>query len=390
MDKAEDSAKDEAKYKDSSESIKKSSLDFYRQEIDTIDRNIIDLLHNRVEKVLKVAEVKEVENLPRYYPEREKNIFLRLKEYNHKLGKTFPNSAIESVFREIISACRSLEKKTKVAYLGPVASFTHAAVLKQFGSSVELCALPTIGDVFKEVGLGHSDYGMVPVENSYEGIVNRTLDMLVDYQLKIYSEQYLQISHCLLSQEKTLDSVTKVYSHSQAFSQCRNWLSNHLPRAEQIETISTSKAASIVEWDKYSAAISSEVASQIYGLNVLVQGIQDLSENITRFLVLSKNFSLESGEDKTSIVFAIRDEVGALMKILSPFDKRNINLVKIESRPSRRKAWDYLFFVDLAAHRSEDRVVEALEELSLHCLSLRVLGSYPKGVYPGESKNEFD
>ncbi len=350
-----------------------------RAKIDHLDKEIIDLLNTRVESVLEIGKIKSEKQLPYYHPEREKAILNKLKEYN---GGKFPNHAIDTIFREIISASRSLEKNLRVAFLGPKGSYSHLACLRQFGSSVEVEPMASISDVFKEVENEKVDYGVVPVENSYGGVVAHTLDLFVDSPLKIYSERFLQISHCLMSQLENIKDIKKIYSHAQSFAQCRLWLENQLPNVEKIEASSNSKAASLVEWDKYSAAIASEIAGELYGLNILVKNIQDASENITRFLVISKDTCEPSGEDKTSLICSINDETGTLLKILAPFQKREINLTKIESRPTRKRAWDYLFFIDAEAHITETPLKEAIEEVKKICLNVQILGSYPKGSVP--------
>ncbi|MDH4127477.1 MAG: prephenate dehydratase [Spirochaetota bacterium] len=356
-----------------------SLLKPYREQIDEIDKKIIDLLNERVKVVLEIGKIKDKNQLPYYHPEREKTIIDSLQKYN---SGGFPNRIIETIFREIISASRSLEKNITVAYLGPKASYTHLACLKQFGSSVNGFPVASITDVFKEVENDKADYGIVPVENSYGGVVTHTLDMFVDSPLKICSEYFLQVSHCLMSKLDDISKIKKIYSHTQSFAQCRLWLENNLPNAEKIEASSNSKAASLVEWDKFSAAIASEIAAEVYDLNILGKNIQDSSENITRFLIISKNTCDPTGNDKTSVICTISDEVGALLKILAPFQKRNINLTKVESRPSRKRAWDYLFFIDLKAHLSNEPLKEAIEEVKKVCINVKILGSYPKGNYP--------
>lgn len=356
-----------------------SGLDEFRNKIDSVDKKIIDLLNERTGYSKEIGKIKDQSNLPYYQPEREKAIIEKLQEYNKG---DFPQSAIESIFREIFSASRELQKKLKVAYFGLPGSFTHLACIKQFGTSVESYSVASIADIFKEVQNDKANYGIVPIENSYEGVVTHTMDMFVDFPLKICSERFLKISQCLISHLPEVSEVKKVYSHRQALAQCRLWLENHLPNAEKIEASSTSEAAKIVQWDKYSAAIGSEISAEIYGLNILADNIQDAKENITRFLVIGKEDCSYTGEDKTSLILTIKDEVGALLKILSPFHERGLNLSKIESRPSRRKAWDYLFFLDVRNHISEQPLKEAIEEVKKYCINVQILGSYPRGAYP--------
>lgn len=356
-----------------------SGLDDLRKKIDTVDRKIIDLLNERTQYSKQIGKIKDQENLPYYQPEREKAIIDKLQEYNNG---DFPQAVIESIFKEVFSASRALQKKLKVAYFGLPGSFTHAACIKQFGSSADSYSVVNITDIFKEVQNDKADYGIVPVENSYEGVVTHTLDMFVDFPLKICSERFLKISQCLISNLSDLKEIKKVYSHRQALAQCRLWLENHLPHAETIEASSTSEAAKIAQWDKYSASIGSEISAEIYGLNVLADNIQDAKENITRFLVIGKTDCSYTGEDKTSLILTIKDEVGALLKILTPFNERGVSLSKIESRPSRKRAWDYFFFLDARNHISEKPLADAIEEVKKYCLNVQNLGSYPRGTYP--------
>ncbi len=375
----------------------KAQLNIYRQDIDTIDKKLIDLLNDRTELALKIREVKIKNKLPFYQPEREKIIFTKLAEYNQG---PFPNERIPGIFKEIILASREAQGNVKVAYLGPRGSYTHLACVREFGKFVDSYAMTTISDVFKVVENENIEYGVVPVENSYEGMVNRTLDALSETPVKILAEIYLPISHCLLSHLDDTKKIKKIYSHPQAFAQCRLWLENNLPNVEKIEESSTAKAAEIVEWDKYSAAIASEISSDLYNLTILAKDIQTSSQNTTRFLVIGRNHydttlhdgdkfvnyanneSIPTGDDKTSIICTIKDEPGALMKILQPFHSKNLNLSKIESRPSRKKSWDYLFFFDVIAHSSDSELQKTIDEIQKVCFSVKILGSYPRGLEP--------
>lgn len=351
------------------------SIEKHRKNIDQIDKEIIELLGKRADFVKEIGKFKKDQNIPFYKPEREAEIFNKIDEFK---DSKFPKKALKAIYREIISASRQLEYPISVAYLGPEASYTHLAAIEKFGSSTESIAVKSIVDVFKEVELGKANYGVVPIENSYEGVVNHTLDTFADSDLKICGEVYLKISHCLLSNCDKLDQIKKLYAHPQSFAQCRNYIENNLSHAEKNEVSSNSKAASIVEWDKFSAAIASEAAATIYKLKILEKDIQDSERNLTRFLVVGNDQLEATGNDKTSIMVTIQDKSGALLAILEPFNFFSVNLTKIESRPSRKKAWDYIFFIDIDGHISESRVKNSIEKVREKCLDVKLLGSYPK------------
>jgi len=347
-----------------------------RHQVDSLDLEILRLLNQRAKMVKKIGEIKSLRNEQFYAPEREKEILSRMIKSNQG---PLPTEAVKEIFSEILHACRNLEKKLKIAYLGPEATFTHLAAIKNFGKSAEYISTKSIADVFAEVEKGRADYGVVPIENSTEGVVNHTLDMFIESDLKICAETLLEILHCLLSQSDDLQKIKRIYSHPQAFAQCRNWLEDHLPNAELVETASTAEAAQRVKKERTAAAIASDLASELYGLKIVASRIEDRSDNFTRFLVISKDFPPSSGVDKTSILFSIKDRVGALHDMLVPFKKHNINLTKIESRPTKKKAWEYIFFVDFVGHLTEENVQKALSELEEQCLYLKILGSYPRG-----------
>ena len=277
----------------------------------------------------------------------------------------------------MMSASLALEKTIKVAYLGPEATFTHLASLSKFGSSVEYLSCENINDVFKEVEKGRADYGVVPIENSTEGAVTYTLDMFVNSELKICSEILFEISQNLIS-KSALNKITKIYSKSEVFGQCRLWLEKNLSRAVLMDMTSTTAAAKKAKNTKNSAAIASELAAKVYNLKIVASSIEDNSDNITRFLVIGKNEVPFTGSDKTSIVFSVKDKVGVLYDMLAPFKKNKINLTKIESRPSKKGAWKYHFFIDFEGHHEDKKVKAALNDLSKHCHYLKILGSYPK------------
>ena len=352
-----------------------------RKEIDQIDEKILELLNKRARIARKIGELKKKNNLEVHIPERERQIFERLLKLNReRFSESFPPEALLHIYREIISACLSLEKPLKIAYLGPKATFTHQASLEYFGFSAQYVSCPTIRDVFLEVESGRADYGVVPVENTIEGVVNYTLDMFLESDLKISGEVVIPINLHLLSNHESLPDIKRVYSHKLAIGQCRKWIEKNLPSATVVETDSTAKACEIALEEEGSGAIASEVASYTYHLNILARNIQESSDNFTRFLIVSKRSMKPTGKDKTSLIFAVRDEPGALYKVLEVFYKRGINLTKIESRPSRRKAWDYVFFVDMEGHREDPEVRETLNELKTRTQMVKILGSYPKAL----------
>ncbi len=346
-----------------------------RKKIDAIDDSILEILNERAELVKEVGKVKAHGKSEFYVPNREKEIYERLTRNNKG---PFSNESIMAIFREIISASLSLEHPLKIAFFGPQATYTHLAAIKQFGLSADLIPVKSISDVFDEVERGEANYGVVPIENSTEGIVTHTLDVFADSSLQIVAEVVLEISHCLLSKSGRMEDIKKVHSHPQPIAQCRNWLAKNLPNVPVIETASTAAAAQMVANDPEAAAIASEFAANIYDLKIVKKRIEDNVNNFTRFLVIGKKSPDKSGSDKTSVMFAVKDESGALYRMLAPFSKHNINLTKIESRPMKTKAWEYLFFLDMEGHISEPHVKEAIEELSKICLFVKVLGSYPR------------
>jgi len=345
-----------------------------RKKIDSIDLGIIKSLNKRASLSKRIGEIKRKLNKRVYAPEREKEIIKRIKGLNKG---PISNNSLTSIYREIMSSSFSLEKPLNIAYLGPQASFTHLAALNKFGADVNYVACESIPEVFLDVERDNSDYGVVPIENSIEGAISHTLDMFIDADLKICAEIILDITHNLLANCK-LNTVKKIYSNPYVFGQCRIWLQTNLPKVELIEVLSTTKAAQIASKEKNSACIASIVAAKTYNLKVLANEIEDSPHNATRFLVISKSDVTKTSDDKTSIMFSIKDKVGALYDMLQPFKKYNINLTKIESRPSKKKAWDYYFFLDLAGHKSETKIKKALKELDSKCKFLKILGSYPK------------
>ena len=351
------------------------TLDDLRREIDAIDERILELLTERARLAQKIGAIKQDTDRVYYVPEREKLIFEELKRKNPGV---LPEKAIRSIYREIISATRALERPISVAFLGPKDTFSHMATLRVFGSMAECHPAATVSDIFTEVERKRVDYGVVPVETSMGGGVSDTLDRFVVSELKIVNEVMLHINHSLLS-NSPLEEITQVYSKQQPFVQCRNWLKANLPNAELIETSSTAEAARVVRDKPGAAAIASELAAETYGLEIIASSIEDASHNFTRFFVIGWQSAKPTGHDKTAILFTIKDKPGALNRLLQPMARRGINLSRIESRPSQKRAWEYVFFVDLMGHASEPDVKEALDELAQECSEFKILGSFPQG-----------
>lgn len=346
-----------------------------RDEVDRIDDKILELLNERARVVIEIAKVKAEGSVGPYAPEREREIYQRLMKRN--LGP-FPTQAVKNVFREIMSASLSLERPLKVAFLGPKATFTHLACIQHFGLSSDLIPKKDIADVFNDVEKGRVAFGVVPIENTTEGVVSHTLDMFTTSGLKICAEIMMEITLALLNKSGRIEDVKAIYSHPHAIAQCKEWLKNHLPNTPIFDVPSTAMAAQMVMDEPSSAAIASEYAATIYDLQVVERRIEDHLNNFTRFLVIGRETPLRCGEDKTSIMFSIKDAPGALYRMLKPFAEKGINLTKIESRPQKQKAWEYVFFLDLDGHISDPKVKEALKELEGQCVFLKVLGSYPK------------
>jgi chorismate mutase/prephenate dehydratase len=351
------------------------SLQSLRARIDEIDDTILGLLNRRAEIVTEVGRIKREQQTQVHAPRREQEILERLERQN---PGPFPNDGMRAVFREIMSASLALEQPLKVAYLGPKGTFTHVACLKQFGASAAAIAVNSIKDVFSEVERGRADYGVVPIENSTEGVVTHTLDLLADSQLKIAGEIVQEISHYLLSRSGALADVKRIYSHPQALAQCRGWLAQHAPTIPVVEVYSTARAAELCREEPEAAAIASELAARLYGLSVIQKRIEDNPNNTTRFLLIAPRSPERTGRDKTSVMVSVQDRVGALYDMLKPFAEVGLSLTKIESRPSRRKAWEYFFYIDVEGHVEDEPVKKALEGLRPHCQVLKVLGSYPR------------
>ena len=354
-------------------------LENLRKKIDDIDENLIDLISKRAQYATEVAKVKgaQTDNHGFYRPEREAQILRKITGQNKG---PLSDEELARLFREIMSACLALEQSLNIAYLGPEGTFTQSAALKHFGHSVNSTSLSSIDQVFREVESGACHYGVVPVENSIEGVVNHTLDMLINSGLLICGEVELRIHHHLLSNEKDTDKIKNVYSHQQSLAQCRSWLDTNLMQAERIAVSSNAEAARIANQEKNSAAIAGEVASEFYNLPIIVNNIEDEPDNTTRFLVIGKHDTLPSGKDKTSLLFTTPNKPGALHAMLACFADNAVSMTRIESRPSRLGMWDYVFFVDVEGHAKDKNVAAAIKKLEENAAMVKLLGSYPIAV----------
>ena len=350
------------------------NLDDLRKQIDDLDNEIIKLLNDRINVVQKIGEEKKSSGKEIYVPARERAVFEKIKKINQG---PLPEESAHAIYREIMSAALALETDMKISYLGPEATFTHQAARSKFGASVDYLAANTISEVFHQVQTRSAEYGVVPIENSTEGAVTHTFDQFTSTPLKICAEIYLQISLMLLS-KSNLNDVKIIYSKQEVFGQCRSWLEQNLPNIELSSVESTSKAVKLALETDNSAAIASSSASDMYGIQVVAENIQDIKGNTTRFLVIGQNYGASTGNDKTSIVVGVEHTSGALYNVLSVFKDRKINLSKIESRPSKNKAWEYFFFVDVDGHAEDPALIRGLKQLNKYCTSMTILGSYPK------------
>ncbi len=347
-----------------------------RERIDDVDDRILALLAERADLARTVAEAKRAANAPHFHdPERERRVLERVAE---KGAGGFPRDAIRVVFREVMSACLSLEEPMRVAFLGPEGTFTQMAAHRLFGLAARYQESATIDGVFDAVRAGACAAGVVPIENSTEGSVTFTVDALLDGDLVIRQEMVLDVAHCLLSRAASLPSIERVYSHPQALAQCRTWLAKNLPAAQLVQTASTAAAAREAHGDDRAAAIGSALAGEIHGLVTLRERVQDRPENATRFVVLGSEDAPRTGRDKTTIAFSVKDGRGALRQVLSILEDSGVNLTRIESRPTRQRAWDYVFLADLEGHREDPHVAAALAGVRARCPMVKVLGSYAR------------
>ncbi len=349
------------------------ALDDIRNRIDDVDAELLRLLSVRADLVHEVGEIKKKEGLSIYAPEREEAVFQRVVKLNQ--GR-LPELSIRAIYREIMSAALALEDHLKIAYLGPAGTWTHQAALVKFGQSVDYLPQASFADVFDQVARRHASYGVVPIENSAEGAVDHIVDLFADSSLKICAQIFVRIEHCLMASGPK-EEIRTVYSHPEVFAQCQLYTARHFSHADLVEVASTSKAAELASQTPRSCALGGPLAAELHGLDIIERSVQDSATNTTRFLVISENTCPPTGNDRTSLMFAVRNAPGSLYHALEPFNTLNLNLSKIESRPSRKKDWEHFFFVDLMGHCEDPSIVTALQKLEEHCNFIRVLGSYP-------------
>ena len=350
------------------------SLDELRQKIDAIDEKLVELINERARVAVEVGKLKQGSETPIYVPHREKAVLDKIAEINKG---PLPDKAISAIWREIMSGSFFLERPLRIGYLGPKGSFSHNAAILKFGQSVDYEALADIRGIFEEVSKGHCDFGIVPVENSAGGGVRESLDAFVETDVMVCAEVNMAIHHHLMANCPMTD-IERIYSQPEIFAQCRNWLAATFKEAKTVPVASSSRAAQMASAEPKSAAIAAAIAAEIYGLKVLCQDIEDISNNITRFLIIGKKDAQLSGDDKTIVLFSTAHRTGALVDVLNVFKQYDLNMTNIGSRPNKKREWEYYFFVDFLGHRLDERVQKALAEAKSHCVQLSVLGSFPR------------
>ena len=348
------------------------SLHDIRRKIDALDARLVKLISARAKIAQQVGKIKNGTRV--YRPEREAQVLRRVSALNKG---PMPAAGLRRVYAEIMSACRALEDMMAVAYLGPQGTYSQEAAIRHFGGSIETRSCSTIDDVFKQVETGATGYGVVPIENSTEGAIGRTLDLLLTTPAKVCGEIMLPVRQCLMSKAKNPAHIKKVYSHTQSLAQCQHWLARHLPGAERIAVVSNAEAALLAARDTQSAAIASKTAAELYKLNLLARNIQDESRNTTRFLVLSREDAAPSGRDKTSLILSTRNVPGAIHDLLAPLAKNGVSMTRLESRPARTGVWEYVFYIDIEGHAHDARVAQALAAIGRKASFVKNLGSYP-------------
>lgn len=345
-----------------------------REQIDAIDAQILDLLNRRARVAQEVGHVKAETNAPVFRPEREAQVLRSVAERN---PGPLLDTDIQTVFREVMSACRALEKRVTVAYLGPAGTFSEQAVYQQFGRAVEGMPCVSIDEVFRATEAGTADFGVVPIENSSEGVINRTLDLLLQTTLTISGEVSIQVNHSLMTRSGNMNGITSICAHSQALAQCQVWLNQNYPNIERRAVASNGEAARLAGEDATVAAIASEIAGQKYNLQVVKAHIQDDPHNRTRFAVVGRLHTAASGKDQTSLVLSVPNKAGAVYNLLAPLAKHGVSMTRFESRPARMGTWEYYFYVDVEGHLKDSKVADALKELKDNAAFFKVLGSYP-------------
>lgn len=352
----------------------------HRDQIDAIDEQILKLVNERAALARAIGGLKDDGVI--YRPEREAQVLRRLQANN---TGPLSSEAVNNIFRSVMSNCRALEKELAIAFLGPLGTYSEEAALKQFGLGCGAVVCGSIDEVFRTVEAGQADYGVVPVENSTEGAIGLTLDLLLTSTLKICGEVTLPIHHCLLSQQTDINNISHVFSHAQSLAQCHEWLHKTLPLAELEAVTSNARAAQMIHDlvsadGTFAAAIASKRAAEIFHLNILAENIEDDPKNTTRFLVLGRHAVAPSGADKTSLVMMTKNKPGAMVELLEPLSRHGVSMTKLESRPSKQNLWDYIFFVDIEGHASDENVAAALKECEARASLIKVLGSYPVAI----------
>ncbi|WP_211474866.1 prephenate dehydratase [Collimonas humicola] len=346
-----------------------------RQQIDAIDAEILALLNRRAKIAQEIGHVKAETNAPVFRPEREAQVLLKVAERN---PGPLQGGDVQTIFREVMSACRALEKRVTVAYLGPAGTFSEQAVYQQFGHAVEGLPCVSIDEVFRATEAGTADFGVAPIENSSEGVINRTLDLLLQTTLNISGEVSIPVHHSLMTKEGTMAGIARICAHSQALAQCNAWLNQHYPNIERQAVASNAEAARMASENEAVAAIAGEMAAQKYDLQVVSANIQDDPHNRTRFAVVGRLQNGASGKDQTSLVLSVTNKAGAVYKLLAPLAKHGVSMTRFESRPARMGAWEYYFYVDVEGHAADEKVAKALDELQQNAAFYKLLGSYPR------------
>ena len=350
------------------------SLEELRKKIDAVDAKLVELINQRAQIVVEIGKLKQAEEGQIYAPHREKAVLDKITQLNKG---PLPDKAMQAIWRELMSGSFFLERPLRIGYLGPQGSFSHNAAILKFGQSVDYEALTDIRAIFEEVSKGHCDFGIVPIENSAGGGIRETLDAFVETDVMICAEANMAIHHNLLA-NCSMHEIERIYSKPEIFAQCRNWLAATFKEAQTIPMASSSKAAQMAAAESGAAAIASSIAAEIYGLKVLCQDIEDIANNITRFLIVSKQDAEPTGDDKTIILFSTAHRTGALVDVLNVFREYGLNMTNIGSRPNKKREWEYYFFVDFLGHKQDENVQKALAESKSHCLQLSVLGSFPR------------
>jgi len=352
------------------------ALDDLRRKIDALDSELLRLLNERADLVHEIGIIKKEQGLQIYAPEREEAVFQGLIKKNAETKGRLPEKSVRAIYREIMSAALALEDDLKIAYLGPAGTWTHQAAINKFGASTEYTPMDSLEEVFDTVARRRASYGVVPIENTTEGAAVHTLDLFAESPLLICAQILLRIDNCLMAACER-EEIKVLYSHAAVFAQCREWLGRHFPKAELQEVPSTTRAAEIAARTPRAGAIGGALAASLHGLRVLEQSVQDSATNTTRFLVIGERTCPPTGKDRTSLMFSVRHEPGSLFHALAPFNDLHLNMSRIESRPSRRRDWEYFLFVDVMGHCEEEKVQTALRGLGQHCSFVKVLGSYP-------------